>query len=543
MLAPLLHLGLLQAENSVPQIPENPEHFHIFLLMGQSNMEGGRSVDGDMDKEADARILKLNDWNSWELAVDPLTSHYKVAVGPGMAFAKRMIAENPDITIGLIPLAVGGTKIGQWMRGTPYYAGTLSAVAAARQKGVIKGILWHQGEHDGILPGTAYQYDRNLKLLIDELRVDLGDAHLPFIVGGLVNGIFENKNHAWANEVQDRLIEVGTHFYQTAYVRSGDVPELGDHLHFSTAGQRIMGERYAEAYLGLTGHWLSKWWSDLNSEPEDPTTAVSEQSESEAATGTTVEGETDVNADPQNGTVADNEDEETTQEDPPAEGDETLGDGWIWHEPLGLLYTKNFPLVKQAQLGWLKLDICADGSFLLDSPIFGKFRTFVENPANALYIYRENPNPEHFYEHGDTYYVNLLADSGNPMTFYNHTTETWQNWIDERANLDNVDALNAMTESEFAHTQIDLSFMVTDPGQLLWSEESLYLKDAELHRKWVILYGTETFQFADEKLEGDAKTFWKNQSLHLVDSIDVIFLEAQQRWIEYVNALYPPPAE
>ena len=46
--------GVLNADTA--QIPEDKSNFHIFLLMGQSNMEGGNSIDGEMDTETDSRF-------------------------------------------------------------------------------------------------------------------------------------------------------------------------------------------------------------------------------------------------------------------------------------------------------------------------------------------------------------------------------------------------------------------------------------------------------------------------------------------------------
>ena len=46
-------------------------------------------VDGDMDTETNERILKLNRWGGWEVASDPITNNYDVAVGPGFEFAEN----------------------------------------------------------------------------------------------------------------------------------------------------------------------------------------------------------------------------------------------------------------------------------------------------------------------------------------------------------------------------------------------------------------------------------------------------------------------
>ena len=47
------------------------EKFHLFLLVGQSNMAGRGVVDAQ-DKTPDPRILMLNKAGEWASAVDPL---------------------------------------------------------------------------------------------------------------------------------------------------------------------------------------------------------------------------------------------------------------------------------------------------------------------------------------------------------------------------------------------------------------------------------------------------------------------------------------
>lgn len=526
-----LNSGMMTPAAEAPQIPEDPENFHIFLLMGQSNMEGGQATDGAMDKEANPRILKLNRWNSWEVAVDPITNNYKVAVGPGLSFAKKLAEENPDVTIGLVPLAVGGTTISEWMKGSSLYQETLSAASIARQNGVIRGILWHQGEHDAIFRNTAVHYDTNLKTLIDQLRVDLGDVELPFIVAGLVNGISQNKNHSQYALVQERLKGVAAEFYKTAYVHTGDLPQMGDNLHFSVNAQHMLGERYADAYLRLNGHWLEKWWMELNASlevnEEDAESTVDEEEDHTDSTDDSSGSSEDAS---DSGVDTDTKEDEA--------GDEM--EGWMWSEQLGLFYAENFPFIKHAQLGWLKLNAFADGSLSLESPVFGKFRTLTNHPENAIYIYRENPDPELVHEHGDTYFVNLLAEPGDETTFYNHTLESWQSTIEQSSFFDNVEDLYHMTETQFVFAQEDLARMTTSPDLTFWSDETSLMTDALEHRTWVMLYGNETYNFADENIEGNLREFWMDHALYLIEHIDNVIIEAQERWIQYTDSLYAP---
>ena len=83
------------------------EKFHLFLLVGQSNMAGRGTLE-EQDKKPHARVLMLNKAGEWVPAVDPLHFDKPAAgVGLGKTFATLIAEANPDVTIGLIPCAVG----------------------------------------------------------------------------------------------------------------------------------------------------------------------------------------------------------------------------------------------------------------------------------------------------------------------------------------------------------------------------------------------------------------------------------------------------
>src|SRR5690606_40186479 len=80
------------------------ENFHLFLLVGQSNMAGrGKITEGQ--NQPHPRVLMLTRDGKWAPAVDPL--HFDkptvVGVGVGRTFAEVIAEAKPDITIGLIP--------------------------------------------------------------------------------------------------------------------------------------------------------------------------------------------------------------------------------------------------------------------------------------------------------------------------------------------------------------------------------------------------------------------------------------------------------
>ena len=101
-----------------PIATESPDKFHLFLLIGQSNM-AGRGVVEDTDKVVNPRVLMLNKQGQWVPAVNPL--HFDkpsiVGVGLGRTFGLDYSAAHPDVTVGLIPCAVGGSAIASWEPG------------------------------------------------------------------------------------------------------------------------------------------------------------------------------------------------------------------------------------------------------------------------------------------------------------------------------------------------------------------------------------------------------------------------------------------
>ncbi len=245
------------------------EDFHLFLLVGQSNM-AGRGVIEDSDRVVHPRILALGEEGKWVPAVAPIHFDKKVAgVGLGKSFAMALAEKDENITIGLIPAACGGSPLSSWEPGG-YHDQTKShpyddAIVRARramQDGVLKGILWHQGESDS-KPGLAEVYQEKLEDLILRFRSALkeeqrgalprlrnlfGSKKKPFIIGQL--GRFPGK--PW-NEHRERVnaahIAVAGSVPRVLFVSSEGLTPKSDNVHFDTSSLRIFGKRYAEAYL------------------------------------------------------------------------------------------------------------------------------------------------------------------------------------------------------------------------------------------------------------------------------------------------------
>jgi hypothetical protein len=168
------------------------QEFHLYLLAGQSNMAGRGEVE-EQDMRPHPRVFALNQKDEWEPATEPL--HFDkpriAGVGPGYAFGRAMANYKKHVRIGVIPCAAGGSPIFSWTEGAYHdqtkshpYDDAIRRARVAMQSGVMKGIIWHQGESDS-KPEAAKVHLAKLRELIVRFRQDLGDDKLPFIVGEL----------------------------------------------------------------------------------------------------------------------------------------------------------------------------------------------------------------------------------------------------------------------------------------------------------------------------------------------------------------------
>lgn len=227
------------------------EKFHLYLLIGQSNMAGRGKVDAESQPN-DPRLLVFNREGKWAVAADPL--HWdkpSAGVGLGLAFAKAMAAAQPGVTIGLIPCAVGGTPLKRWQKGGDLYEVAVARAKAASASGTLAGALWHQGESDSGKADTASSYRERFEQMLKDLRADLGAKDLSVVAGEL--GEFHVKRvGANSQAINDALHAVAAALPRTACVDAKELKHGGDNLHFDAASLREFGRRYAKAMLALS---------------------------------------------------------------------------------------------------------------------------------------------------------------------------------------------------------------------------------------------------------------------------------------------------
>jgi alpha-L-fucosidase len=252
--------------------------FYVFLCFGQSNMEGFPGIEGQDKTAVDDRfqVLAAVDFQNmgrtkgnWYNAVPPLCRG-NTGLCPADYFGRTLLANLPEkIRVGIVNISVAGCKIElfekdtyqtyaskapPWManiitqyNGNPYQY-LVDMARLAQKDGVIKGILLHQGESNT----NDKEWPGKVKGIYDNLIKDLNltAEEVPLLAGELVNA---NQGGACAsmNAIIDELPQI---IPASHVISSSGCACRPDHLHFTPAGYRLLGTRYAQTMLPLLGY-------------------------------------------------------------------------------------------------------------------------------------------------------------------------------------------------------------------------------------------------------------------------------------------------
>lgn len=261
----------------------------LVVLAGQSNM-AGRGYAGPDDLAPVPGVKHFARDNSWREAIEPITKDRPfvgtfaadgtkrvspdpwdavppgagdrvVGVGPGRTFGRLLRAFCPDEEIGLVPVAVGGTPVSAWLPGgvDPHdpanhpYDDAVARIRAAQADGEVCAILWHQGEGDcGRTAPDAYA--ESLRTVIANFRRDLGLAEtVPFVMGTLARfyGDKYPRIAEFAPGIDAAMERVAATTPYAGLVCAHDLSDRGDGLHFDTASQHALGERYFRMWRSM----------------------------------------------------------------------------------------------------------------------------------------------------------------------------------------------------------------------------------------------------------------------------------------------------
>jgi hypothetical protein len=229
--------------------------FHIFMLMGQSNMAGVAKHEPS-DQNTDERLKVLGGCNQpagqWNVAKPPLSDcpgekgwNLSDTVDPGIWFGKTLLTKLPaGATIGLVGTAESGESINTFISGGSHHAMILSKIAKAKtaENARFSGIIFHQGESDNgnsSWPGKVVQ-------LYNEVKAAFGvDYEVPFILGELPAGGCCSGHNNLIHQAADQL--------PMGYWVSQEGTNVMDEYHFDHDSVVLMGTRYGETMIEALG--------------------------------------------------------------------------------------------------------------------------------------------------------------------------------------------------------------------------------------------------------------------------------------------------
>ena len=265
---------LLFCTTGVRQTLAQDRNFHIYLCFGQSNMEGASpfTTEDTLGNER-LKILQSIDCpelgrkrGKWYIAKPPLT-RCNTGISPADYFGRELVEHLPDsVDVGLVVVAVGGchiqlfdkdsaenyvTRAPQWMKNmlisydNAPYSRLVELGQAAQKKGVIKGILLHQGESNS----GDKDWPKRVKKVYENLLHDLGlkTSDVPLLAGELLatdqGGKCGNMN---------TIIQTLPNVIPTAHiVSSKNCTGVADGLHFDRTGYLKLGKNYARVMLDM----------------------------------------------------------------------------------------------------------------------------------------------------------------------------------------------------------------------------------------------------------------------------------------------------
>ena len=277
-------------------------NFHIYLAFGQSNMEGQGTIEAQ-DKTVDPRFQMLSTIDNfngrklgtWNDAIPPLANKHG-GLGPTDYFGRTLVEKlDSQIKVGVVVVAIAGCSIvafdspldqgymstqASWFKdivkdyGDDPYQRLVEMAKKAKEDGVIKGIIFHQGETD---EGDS-DWPNKVKKVYDRLVKDIGlDENIPFFAGEVP---YQGSSKGTNNNIR-KLPQQSKNFYLVSAEGLNDLDMM--RIHFSSQGYRDFGKRYAEKVMEVLGDDLKPVSTTPSSSSEAPASSSEAAPNSSAA--------------------------------------------------------------------------------------------------------------------------------------------------------------------------------------------------------------------------------------------------------------------
>lgn len=227
----------------------------LYIIAGQSNASGS-ARDFIMDEpEVGVHVLRTN--GRWDMATHPLndatgTIHeanrdeWPAGHSPFISFGKYLKRELA-YPIGLIPTALGGSPLSDWMPDGILYQNMMEILSGVQNN--VCGILWYQGCTDAEIDTLYGDYEERFTVFVQAVRKKLGDD-LPFYTVQLnrrTDEVSDIGDHGFTviREAQRQLSKKLKKVYLVPAIDGS----LSDLIHNNASFNLVLGERIAKQVL------------------------------------------------------------------------------------------------------------------------------------------------------------------------------------------------------------------------------------------------------------------------------------------------------
>lgn len=253
---------------------------NVFIAAGQSNMElnysqyyegsgnsynfgGGLITTDDLPKQlsdnnvhfvASANSSKGTDFplrdvneqaGTWLEATADNSQHFSYLA---QQFAMQLRAAHPNVPIGIIQTAWGGTPIRRHVQGGDIYANHIAPLEGFH----VAGVLWYQGCNDSTNEATALAYESQMTLLINQYREVFDQDDLPFLYVQLARWpgyqYTQNVRFAQLNTLSNAGLRNASNVAMTVSLDT----DKGTSTLIHPLGKDILGARMAAQYLAMS---------------------------------------------------------------------------------------------------------------------------------------------------------------------------------------------------------------------------------------------------------------------------------------------------
>jgi len=266
----------------------NP-NFHIYFAYGQSNMAGNGEIVPSVDQAKDPKnfiMLASHNANAssrsgqtsqsiemgkWYPAIPPMFHSFE-KLSPADYFGRAMVDSLPGVTVGIIPVAIGAVSIKAfdkdqyqayfssaanyiqtWAKdyGSNPYQRMVDLGKKAKEVGVIKGFIFHQGESDGTDDNWRKTVYKTYKDIVDALELD--ENEVAFVAGEMMNDPSGNSGQgSCCSSKNSGIAQLKNNFKKFGLASSQGLKGNGkDPYHFGREGVIELGRRYCSEMLKL----------------------------------------------------------------------------------------------------------------------------------------------------------------------------------------------------------------------------------------------------------------------------------------------------